>query len=403
MLQAAAPKAPNVFITDELDRRVSGKIDSLKEKIALQELAALMASNPEQVLPKFVSLAMEMAGGVSAGLSLLEGTPSPGVFRWHHLKGTLERFAGATTPRNYSPCGIVLDLNAPVLTAHSELAYDWLAENGVALPEVLLVPLHIGSKEPTGTLWIVSDEDGHFNREHARVIVELASFVALALQMVRTEQQLKKALDEQSVLAREISHRIKNLFAITDGMIRFSAKNTTSTTEMAALLSGRLHALADAHALVRQEFSEIGTVAPTADLKELIQKIASPHEHLTSESAGRFSIDGPPTRCSEQATNAVALVFHELATNAAKYGSLTLEEGRVAIKWHRENKNLIFEWRERCGPPVEEPAKSSGFGGEMIRRMVAQMGGAISYDWQPTGLIAKITFPANAIVWPHSR
>jgi two-component sensor histidine kinase len=397
MLQAVAPKAPNVFITEELDRRAPTKIDSLKEKIALQELAALMASNPEKVLPKFVSLAMEMAGGVSAGLSLYEDVPAPGVFRWHHLQGTLAQFAGATTPRNYSPCGVVLDLNAPVLTAHSELAYDWLAEHNVSLPEVLLVPLHIGNQEPTGTLWIVSDEDGHFNREHARVITELASFVALALEMERTKQQLQKALDEQLVLALEMTHRIKNLFAITDGMIRFSAKNAATTTEMSALLSGRLHALANAHALVRREFSEVGAVAPTSDLKELIKEVASPHEHLTSESAPRFSVDGPPIRCGERATNAFALIFHELATNAAKYGSLTLEEGNVAIKWHRENEKLIFEWMERCGPPIEEPTRGSGFGGELVHRMVAQMGGTISYDWRRAGLVASFTFPANAI------
>jgi two-component sensor histidine kinase len=216
--------------------------------------------------------------------------------------------------------------------------------------------------------------------------------------MVRTEQKLKKALDEQSVLAREISHRIKNLFAITGGMIRFTAKAAKTPTEMSALLSGRLHALADAHALVHQGFSEIGTVAPTSDLKELIQKIASPHEHFTRENARRFSIDGPPTRCGEQATNALALVFHELATNAAKYGSLTVEEGHVAINWHRENEKLIFEWSECCGPSVGEPAKSrGGFGGELLRRMVAQMGGTISYDWQRAGLVARIIFPASAI------
>jgi two-component sensor histidine kinase len=340
MLHAIVPKTPKVFITEELDRRVPVQIDSLKEKIALQELAALMASNPEQVLPKFVSLAMEMAGGVSAGLSLYEETPAPGVFRWHHLQGTLAQFAGATTPRNYSPCGIVLDLNAPVLTAHSELAYDWLAAHNVSLPEVLLVPLHIGSQEPTGTLWIVSDEDGHFNREHVRLITELAAFVALALETDRTKQQLQKALDEQLVLAREMTHRIKNLFAITDGMIRFSAKSATTPAEMAALLSGRLHALANAHALVRQEFSEVGIITPTSDLKELIDKIVSPHEHLTSQSTPIFSIEGPPIRCGERAANAFALVFHELATNAAKYGALTVEDGRVSIKWHHENKSL---------------------------------------------------------------
>ncbi len=165
---------------------------------------------------------------------------------------------------------------------------------------------------------------------------------------------------------------------------------------MAALLSGRLHALANAHALVRQEFSEVGIITPTSDLKELIDKIVSPHEHLTSQSTPIFSIEGPPIRCGERAANAFALVFHELATNAAKYGALTVEDGRVSIKWHHENKSLVFEWIERGGPPVE-PTPGTGFGGELVRRMVAQMGGTISYDWERAGVVANMTFPANSI------
>jgi hypothetical protein len=124
MLHAIAAKVPDVFITEELDRRTPVKIDVLREKRALQEIAALMADDPAQVLPKFVSLAMEMVDGVSAGLSLLEENPAPGVFHWHHLTGTLAQFTGATTPRNFSPCGIVLDMDAAVLTAYSEREYD---------------------------------------------------------------------------------------------------------------------------------------------------------------------------------------------------------------------------------------------------------------------------------------
>jgi two-component sensor histidine kinase len=397
MLRAVAPSVPNVFITEELYRRTPGSVDVLREKLALQELAAIMAEEPERVLPRFVSLAMEMTEGVSAGLSLYEEHPAPGIFRWHHLQGTLARFAGAITPRNYSPCGVVLDSNAPVLTAHSELAYDWLAEHNVSLPEVLLVPLHIGGDEPNGTLWIVSDEDGHFHREHARATTELAAFVAIAVRMARTEERLKNALDEQLIIAGEMTHRIKNLFAMTDGMIRYSAKTAATTAEMSALLSGRLHALANAHALVRREFGEIGSVEAASDLKTLIQKIASPHENAAGEGAPRFSIAGPPIRCGERATNGIALIFHELATNAAKYGSLKAEEGRVAVEWRREDDQLIFNWVERHGPPIAAPDRDDGFGGQLLRRMVAQFGGTISYDWQHAGLAAKITFPFDAI------
>jgi two-component sensor histidine kinase len=396
MLHAIAAKVPNVFITEELDRRTPVKIDVLREKRALQEIAALMADAPAQVLPKFVSLAMEMAEGVSAGLSLLEENPAPGVFRWHHLKGTLAQFTGATTPRNFSPCGIVLDMDAPVLTAYSERGYDWIAACNVTLPEVLLVPLRIEGKEPTGTLWIVSDKDGHFHRDHARAMMELASFVAIALRMLRAEQKLQAALDEQLILTREMTHRVKNLFAMTDGMIRFTEKSATTPKEMSALLSGRMHALANAHALVRREFSEVGVSAPTSDLRELIEKIAEPHEHFISEER-RFSIGGPALRCGERASNAIALIFHELATNAAKYGSLKLEEGRVRVVWRCRADRLQFEWQERHGPPIEGTVQDHGFGGELVRRMVDQFQGTLDYDWQRAGLVAKISFPLAAI------
>jgi GAF domain-containing protein len=81
------------------------------------------------------------------------------------------------------------------------------------VPELLLVPLYLGGKAPLGTLWIVSDKEGHFDSGHARVMTELASFVGIALRMLQSEQRLQLALDEQQTLAAEMSHRIKNLFA----------------------------------------------------------------------------------------------------------------------------------------------------------------------------------------------
>jgi two-component sensor histidine kinase len=158
---------------------------------------------------------------------------------------------------------------------------------------------------------------------------------------------------------------------------------------MSALLSGRMHALANANALVRREFSEVGSSAPTSDLRELIEKIAKPHENSSSEGEQRFSIEGPGLRCGERASNAIALIFHELATNAAKYGSLRLEEGRVRITWRRREDRLQFEWKERHGPPIEDPVRGHGFGGELVRRMVDQFQGTIEYNWQRTGLVAK--------------
>ena len=136
-----------------------------------------MADQPEEVLPRFVDLAMEMAGGVSAGLSLYEEAPPP-VFRWQYLQGVLSPFNGTTAPRNFSPGGITLDQNAPVLSLHPECAYDWIAAANITVPEVLLAPLYLGGKVPLGR--IVADKEGHFDSGRARVMTELASFVGIA-------------------------------------------------------------------------------------------------------------------------------------------------------------------------------------------------------------------------------
>src|SRR5277367_3901323 len=338
ILQTLEPSIASVFITDELERRPAKKTDYLQEKLALQDLAARMADQPEEVLPRFVDLAMGMAGGVSAGLSLYEETPAPGVFRWQYLQGALSPFNGATTPRNFSPCGITLDQNAPVLSRHPERAYDWIAAANIIVPEVLLVPLYLGGKVPLGTLWIVADKEGHFDSGHARVMTELASFVGIALRMVRSEQRLQRALDEQEMLAKEMSHRVNNLFAMTDGMIRISARGAATKEDLVQTLSGRLHALARAHALVRRGFSEAGSAQYDSDLVELIGTIVRPHEELAGDATHRFSINGPSIRCGEHAMNGIALIFHELTTNAAKYGALNYDEGRVNVNWRQEDR-----------------------------------------------------------------
>lgn len=279
----------DVFITKELDRRAPKETDSLQEKLALQELAGRMADHPAEVLPRFVDLAMEMTGGVSAGLSLYEPDPAPGVFRWRYLRGRLAPFEHATTPRNSSPCGVTLDCNRPVLSSHPERVYDWISDAGIVVPEVLLVPLYLGGKEPLGTLWIVSDKERHFDSGHARVMTELAWFVGIALRMLDSERQLKAALEQQERLTSEMSHRVKNLFALTAGIVRVSEKAAKTPAEMSKMVSGRLDALAEADALVRRSFANKAQ-AEMVDLAELVAKKCGRMRRPTREATSLWKV-----------------------------------------------------------------------------------------------------------------
>jgi two-component sensor histidine kinase len=263
---------------------------------------------------------------------------------------------------------------------------------------LLLVPLYLGGTEPLGTLWIVSDREGHFDSGHARVMTELATFVGIALRMVRGEERLQRALSEQETLASEMSHRVKNLFAMTDGLLRMTARNTETKEEMSQVLSGRLHALASAHALVRSGFRALVPAPDGADLASLIRTIVEAHDAFDGNMASRFSLDGPLVPCHEHAINNVALTFHELATNAAKYGALTSDTGHVDVSWQLEGDNLVVSWSERGGPEIEGPPTVRGFGSRLVENTVTrQYGGTLDYDWRREGLRVKITVPAECL------
>src|SRR5438874_3449961 len=283
-----------VYVTEQLFRRVAGPADHLKERLAVRNVAKQMVNDPPKVLPLLVDLAMELCGAVAGGISVYEKTGE--LFRWQHLRGTLELFNGATTPRDCSPCGITLDHRSVVLVQRPERVYSWLVEAGVSLPECLLVPLYVGGAEPLGTLWIVSEEVGHFNKGHAEALEELAGFTGIALQMIRSEERLKSALDRQETLTREMGHRVKNVFAITDGMLRISARAASSKEELAKSLSARLHALAGANALVRPIFNSVGRSQNASNLAEVIAAVLKPYTHAA------VNLEGPGLEVGEQAT-----------------------------------------------------------------------------------------------------
>lgn len=361
----------------------------------MQELAAAMATAPEDMLARFVALAMEFTSGTSAGLSIFEPDPAPGLFRWRHVHGALAPFENMSTPREDSPCGVTLDRNEVTLCAHPETIYDWIAAARLVVPEVLLVPLHLPEERPLGTLWVVAAHPGQFDLGHAERLAELGRFAGMAVKMIRSEAALRAALDEQEMLAREMSHRLKNLFAMADGMIRGSARQAATVAEMAETLSGRLHALAGAHALVQREAGGHASGEPV-DLRDLIGKVVGGHQ--AAPGPARLELAGPALVCGARAVQALALVLHELATNAAKYGALSGDTGAVRIAWRHEGDMLDLDWRERGGPRITATPDKSGFGSTLVSHTVErQLGGSIRQDWLPEGLRVAIRLPLSRL------
>jgi two-component sensor histidine kinase len=196
-----------------------------------------------------------------------------------------------------------------------------------------------------------------------------------------------------------MSHRVKNFFAISESMVRMTMRSEASKEEMAKSLIGRFHALASAHSLIRRSFSPDGTPAKASNLEEMVRTIVEPHERFLSGGRSRFDVEGPPVVCGEHALNGAALMFHELATNAVKYGALANDAGRISITWAKTGSELVFEWRESGGPGIEGEPQISGFGSKLLNDTIKhRFGGRLDHSWHPDGLKVRVAIPLNRLM-----
>jgi two-component system CheB/CheR fusion protein len=195
----------------------------------------------------------------------------------------------------------------------------------------------------------------------------------------------KRAEQERELLARELSHRVKNTLAVVEAL----ASQTTgkSVKEFRDKFAGRLHALADAHGLLLDsDWHSVG-------LKELLLQALSAY-HVD----GGVQIDGPPITVTPKQALGLRLMVHELATNAVKYGALSTRKGTVHLSWQIERtgdheSRIRLRWEERGGPRVETP-KEIGFGARMIRSACEyDLHGEARLDYAPEGLTCDISFP----------
>ena len=208
-----------------------------------------------------------------------------------------------------------------------------------------------------------------------------------ASKIARDISELKRTQERQHLLLREMNHRVKNLFALTSSVIGLSARSAGTAQELADSARERVAALARAHALT---FS-YGQPSQATTLQSLIRAIVAPFDE---PEAPRIVISGVDVPVSGGAVASFALLLHEFATNAAKYGALSSAEGTIAIDCREDDENVVVAWSERGGPAVVQPTGAEGFGGVLSRiAVVNQLGGEIARDWKPEGLEIRLVAP----------
>lgn len=212
-----------------------------------------------------------------------------------------------------------------------------------------------------------------------------------ASKIARDVSDWQRAQEQQNMLLREMNHRIKNVFALTSGIVNLSARSASSPLELAATVSERLATLSRAHALTMSAIAAGGEPA-AATLHALIGAILAPYK---AGERPRSEVRGADIQIPSALVTSLSLLLHEFATNAAKYGSLSTEEGIVEITCSDRLSEFLIVWRERGGPPPTKTA-SEGFGSRLVKATASQLG-RISRTWDPSGVVIELVIERDRL------
>lgn len=207
--------------------------------------------------------------------------------------------------------------------------------------------------------------------------------------------EAKQASEQNELLSRELSHRIKNIFAVISGLVSLTGRKAATLRPAMSELMERIGALGRAHEFARPHSPDSKPEFGEGTLHGLIAEVLRPYQLASSE---RIIITGDDMPLDDRGATPIALVMHEFATNAAKYGALSSEHGRVTIRTCRTVEQLSIDWREEGGPSIAGAPDERGFGTELAELSIErQLGGTIHRDWQPSGLCIRLELQVDRL------
>jgi PAS domain S-box-containing protein len=279
----------------------------------------------------------------------------------------------------------------------AERIFGYTAEEVIGKPITILIPADRHNEEPMILERIRRGEPiDHYETVRRRKdgslrdisitvspLRNLEGKIVGASKIARDITDRKRAEALVANLAKEAEHRTKNVLSIVLAAIHLSKAD--SSDELKRAIEGRIQALANVHTLFvdsRWAGADVHTIA--------VQELAP----YCRDGDGRALIEGPNFLVKTDAAQAIAVTLHELATNAAKYGALSIAEGRIRVEWSRmPDDRLILRWVEENGPGVESPAHQ-GFGTRVMQSMITALDSRIEFAWNPQGLLCEIIMPA---------
>jgi PAS domain S-box-containing protein len=330
-----------------------------------------------------------VTGGVVAFIDVTDRKRARDV--QEHLAAIVESSDDAIISKDAN--GIILSWNKG-----AQRLFGYSADEIVGKNILTIIPEHLRDEEPEILSRIRSGESiDHYETQRRRkdgTLVDISLTVSpmrngrgeivAASKIARDISDKKKAEAQHSLLMAELNHRVKNTLATVISIARQSFSGP-EMREARAAFNSRIRGLAQSHSrLAEADWTSV-------DLKSLFEDEFAPYRQ-----SGNVDVAGPPVALSPKCALTLGLAIHELATNAAKYGALSINKGCVEVRWtiDRNTDALTISWQERCGPPVVAPARS-GFGRLLLERVVAaDLKASVALSFQPEGAAFTAVIPS---------
>jgi two-component sensor histidine kinase len=307
----------------------------------------------------------------------------------------LQRLSEKFPPRSAS--AYLFALGAVALATIARIALGWLDVTlfyATYFPMVMLVALICGP--PVATFasvtsaivvwWAFVPPEYQFGVPTQSDIGNAILFLACCGLMIwvaqlyrRTVERLRENERQRTLIMRELEHRGKNTFAVVESIVRSSLEELPDRAES---IAGRIRAVSTTNDIINRSPDHRSTIAA------ILQHEFEPH------GAHRLVTSGDGVELEANVARAMALVIHELVTNAVKYGALSQDGGTVSVRWRCEGSAIAIDWREQGGPPVQPPARF-GFGSKLVMRTMRTLGGSVEPEFRPDGLVCRLTLSAG--------
>jgi len=404
----------DIIVTHLLGERHSRQADHARENQGLIALEQTMAKSPRSVLQQLVNVALDLTGAGSAGISVFEAGSGSGVFRWRATAGAFSRFEGSTMPRDFSPCGVVLDRNAVQLMIDPVRYWPYIADLCPQVAEVLLVPFYNGDI-PIGTVWVVAHPGGRpFDSEDARLLESLSRFASAGLQIIDNLDSLEAANRSKDKFMAILSHELRT--PLTPALMMATAMQNDQALPSSARDDARMirrniefetRLIDDLLDVTRLSSGKVELRMQTVDLHDILRHCADMCKGVFSQQkvtvdlepgADFHHISGDPARLRQ--------VFSNLLGNAVKFtpdgGSVTIStsniDGGIRIVVRDTGVGIeaglishIFDSFEQGGRATTSQFGGLGLGLTIAKGFVEKHGGHITAASSGQGLGTTLT------------